>query len=173
MAWEWVAPVVTGAVGIAGVTGTVLNGRFSRDSAAALAHEQRVHALQERTHAEKRLAYAGFLEAVQGARWALVQIRALPKTPENITELATLRTNALAEVSLRRSHLRLTGPPRVRKVANDTHWHFAAVLLAAIRDEPNEISPKYEDTLLAAMKVDLGYELAQKDVEALNRIPPD
>ena len=83
-----------------------------------------------------------------------------------------LRTKALAEVSLRRSHLRLTGPPHVRKIANATHWRFAAALLAALEDEPNAIDLDYEGALLASMKDDLGYELAEKDVSALAWTPP-
>ena len=91
MAADWVGNLVTGAVGIAGVAGTYWTGRASRDAAVAQAREQREHALQDRLYAERREAYVGYLEAVQGARHALTQIRGLPTSPENGTEANELR----------------------------------------------------------------------------------
>lgn len=48
MAWEWVAPVVTGAVGIAGISGTLLGGALLRRSQEKA---DRVRVKRERTEA--------------------------------------------------------------------------------------------------------------------------
>jgi hypothetical protein len=52
MAWEWVAPVVTGVVGIAGVAGAVLSGRRQANVTMQLAREERVQARLERAYQE-------------------------------------------------------------------------------------------------------------------------
>jgi hypothetical protein len=170
VAADWVGNLVTGAVGIAGVAGTYWTGRASRDAAVAQAREQREHALQDRLYAERREAYVGYLEAVQGARHALTQIRGLPTSPENGTEANELRAAALAEVSLRRTQLRLAGPPRVRDFANQLHGHLADVLGKAARGEENAVNTRLIDALLAAMKEDLGFELASADRQVLGDI---
>lgn len=52
MAWEWVAPVVTGVVGVAGVAGAVLSGRRQANVTVQLAREERVQARLERAYQE-------------------------------------------------------------------------------------------------------------------------
>jgi hypothetical protein len=52
MAWEWVAPVVTGVVGVAGVAGTLLSGRRQANVTVQLAREERVQARLERAYQE-------------------------------------------------------------------------------------------------------------------------
>jgi hypothetical protein len=41
MAWEWVAPVATGLVGVAGIASTYLNGRLQTNTSVQLAREER------------------------------------------------------------------------------------------------------------------------------------
>lgn len=168
MAWEWVGPVSTAVVGVAGVAGTYWSARMGRTAAAEQAHEQREHALKERTHVEKRAAYVGYLEAVSTAQKAVNTIRRTPRSSETRAERRDLRVSAIAELSLRRAHLRLSAPVEVREHARRVHQRMAEALSAAVEGKPLNRDSRYEAALLASMKVDLGYELAPADHEALS-----
>jgi len=52
MAWEWVAPVATGLVGVAGIAGTYLNGRLQTNTSVRLAREERTQNRLERSYVE-------------------------------------------------------------------------------------------------------------------------
>jgi hypothetical protein len=52
MAWEWVAPVATGLVGVAGIAGTYLNGRLQTNTSVRLAREERTQNRLERAYLE-------------------------------------------------------------------------------------------------------------------------
>lgn len=52
MAWEWVAPVATGLVGMAGIAGTYLNGRLQTNTSVRLAREERTQNRLERAYLE-------------------------------------------------------------------------------------------------------------------------
>lgn len=52
MAWEWVAPVVTGFVGVVGISGTYLTSRNQTQVAVKLAREARVQARREQAYLE-------------------------------------------------------------------------------------------------------------------------
>ena len=52
MAWEWVAPVVTGVVGVAGIAGTYLNGRHQANATVRLTREERTQTRLERAYLE-------------------------------------------------------------------------------------------------------------------------
>ena len=170
MAWEWVAPVSTATVGVVGVAGTYWSARMGRNATADQARAQREHALQERSHIEKRTAYVAFLEAVTSANRTVTTIRRMPRTPDTLMERRDLRTAALTELALRRAHLRLSGPPQVRHLARQSHQHMAEALNAAVGGKEPDRSNLHEAALLAAMKLDLNYELAPMDEEALAQV---
>lgn len=65
MAWEWVAPVASAAVGITGIAATFLTGRQGREAQKASQEQQfREHRLRELTNA-RRVLYARFLGEVR------------------------------------------------------------------------------------------------------------
>ncbi|QFS92294.1 hypothetical protein FIV07_16135 [Mycobacterium sp. THAF192] len=75
MAWEWVGPVATATVGIAGIFGTWLNGKQGRDDARTLAGEslkhERLLAKEEREHKRLENAYLELLGMAERAGlWA-------------------------------------------------------------------------------------------------------
>ncbi|MGO9552327.1 hypothetical protein [Mycobacterium sp.] len=52
MAWEWVAPVATATLGVAGIFGTWLTGKQGRDDAKALAKDARQQQRLETTYVD-------------------------------------------------------------------------------------------------------------------------
>jgi len=158
---------VTGAVGIAGVTGTFLTGRSARITAVQQADRQRDHAVQERSRTERREAYTAFLEAVNNAAISNIDIKRKRRAGES-KFFDTVQT-VHAELSVRRSSLRLVAPQVVRKAARDVHHHLLATLRGSARGEDASINIGYESALLALMKADLGYDLAPDDIEAIDQ----
>jgi hypothetical protein len=71
MAWEWVAPVVTGAVGLGGIVFTWLTGKQSRDQALATLRQQLGHdRLQAREAREQERLESAYLELLKMAEQA-------------------------------------------------------------------------------------------------------
>ena len=75
MAWEWVAPVATATVGVAGIFGTWLTGRQGRDDAKAIASEKLSHErlLSKEAREQQRLenAYVDLLDMTERVgQWA-------------------------------------------------------------------------------------------------------
>ena len=68
MSWEWVAPTVTGLVGVAGVTATYFTGKGGRDHAERVAERAARHAADAAWEArrQQRLqeTYVSLLEMV-------------------------------------------------------------------------------------------------------------
>lgn len=99
MAWEWVAPAVTGLVGVAGTAGTVLVARIGRDQARNLAEQNReekreqwvLQAEEERQKTlrqERRETYGRFIAAGSDVSAALTRRDMQPlDTVEKDTEL--------------------------------------------------------------------------------------
>ncbi len=91
MAWEWVAPVATGAVGVAGILGTWFTGKQSRDQALETLREQLGHdRLQAREAREQERLESAYLELLKMAErvgvWAqmiypVMQSGEPPETP--------------------------------------------------------------------------------------------
>lgn len=74
MAWEWVAPVATASVGVAGIVGTWLTGKQGRDEAKRISGETLTHQrfLAEEARKQQRIenAYVDALTlAVRAGRW--------------------------------------------------------------------------------------------------------
>ncbi|MEV4020015.1 hypothetical protein AB0J35_57015, partial [Nonomuraea angiospora] len=68
MAWEWVAPVVTGVSGLAGVIFTWLAGSQSRQHAERMVEHNRVAEEQARLFKERRDAYLAALRYIDLVR---------------------------------------------------------------------------------------------------------
>lgn len=170
MAWEWVAPVSTATVGVAGVAGTYLSARMGRKAAADQAREHRDHSKDERNHAERREAYTGFLEAAVSAQHAFGELLRLQiVSPSEHEKIAEIYNRTAADLTARRELVRLTGPDHVRGRALDLAAHLFAALAAAANGEDFELDHDLNASLLAAMKQDLGYELSPVDEAALAR----
>jgi hypothetical protein len=65
MTWEWVAPVVTGAVGIVGVVGTVWTANQGRKAQSDILAAQGKAEFERSLIAEKRVLYSKFLRAIE------------------------------------------------------------------------------------------------------------
>jgi len=86
MPWEWVGPVATAAVGIAGIFGTWLNGKQARDDAKQLAGQVLTHerTLAEDARKQQRLesAYIELLEmAERASQWAHIAYPLMDTNP--------------------------------------------------------------------------------------------
>lgn len=170
MTWEWVAPVCTACVGVAGIAATFWTGRQSRNTAAAEAAAQRQDARDLRLRDEKRQAYLDFLETASDAMRVLTDLRALRLAAEpDREELRRLGRVAVADLRRSREQVRLVGPPSVRKCARELHEGLQKLLFAArnLREDLPKLDSTLNARLVAQMKVDLGYELAVSDYDAL------
>ena len=167
MAWEWVAPVCTASVGIVGIGATYWQGRAGRLATAAQAKEQRDHAVQERNRAEKREAYVAYLGATHRSRVAMIEIRQLLRRDGSVGEASAIRGAAIVDLEEQRQRLRLVASLRVRQLARLTALELRNVLKCEVRADPRPLDHQVFTALLAAMKEDLGYELAPVDLEAL------
>jgi hypothetical protein len=63
MSWEWVAPVCTSAVGLAGIAATYYTARESRAAAARQLEEQRHAATEATLRADRLKAYSAFIQS--------------------------------------------------------------------------------------------------------------
>lgn len=124
MAWEWVAPVATGLVGVAGIAGTYLNGRLQTNTSVRLAREERTQTRLERAYLEVQRVVERY------AHWADATMPTIsatghdphPPLPENDGQ--TLEATAL----------RLYWSPEVRELVQvwtDARNRLAAQSLAA------------------------------------------
>ena len=71
MAWEWVSPVATASVGMAGILGTWLTGKQGRDDAKAIASQklghERLLAKEDRHQQRLEKAYVNLLDMMERA----------------------------------------------------------------------------------------------------------
>jgi len=166
MAWEWVAPVCTASVGVAGIAATYWTGRQARRATVEQVAIQRENTLQDRVRNEKREAYIGYLEATNEARRTAMSIATLLDDPEvTSTKRLTLRTEALADLEHQRERLRLVAPEGIRRLAHGFQLHLYAFIDAVDQRQPFDYEPNWNAALVARMKRDLGYELAPHDVD--------
>jgi hypothetical protein len=63
MAWDWVSPLVTGLIGVAGIAGTYFGAAVQRRGQLDAITVEQEHARRERYRGEKREAFLRFLEA--------------------------------------------------------------------------------------------------------------
>lgn len=71
MAWEWVAPVATAAVGIVGVAATFFSGERARRAQVQIAEDARTNAREDKLRDERREAYMRMLTALDQAEGLL------------------------------------------------------------------------------------------------------
>lgn len=170
MAWEWVAPVVTGFVGVAGITATYATGRQARIAASDEAKAQREAARAQRNHDEKRTAYLNLLQAISDALAAEHQLLQLVHRESVDTERtqATYR-EAFLGLTRARDYVRLVGSRQVRAAALALENHAQAMLTASqVPGEPRfAFDHELDARLVAEMKRDLEHELADEDLAAL------
>lgn len=172
MAYEWVAPVATAAVGVTGVVFTYLTGREGRQTATSLAEAQRSHAQDDRLRDEKREAYTAYLEAASNARHALLRIALLRGDGSRVAETRELRSSASAELNHRREQVRLVGSPGVREMARLHFGNYLEAFKAQATGGPIALDRDLEGALVAHLKRDLGHELAPQDEALLTYVPP-
>lgn len=104
MAWEWVAPVVTGAVGLGGIVFTWLTGKQSRDQAVATLRQQldhdRLQAREAREQERLESAYLELLKMVQRAGiWAETVYPLLGQSPDIPLPSLDIQADAAALVA--------------------------------------------------------------------------
>ncbi|WP_033661798.1 hypothetical protein [Salinispora vitiensis] len=118
MAWEWLGPVTTAVVGVAGVAGTVWTASSGRRHQIDLTKAQGAISLAVSLAAEKRLVYAKFLQRAHvafeearilvGAGDAMaLEDSSMPTPPPGVTYTARYRSGtpfALAMTELSKSH---------------------------------------------------------------------
>jgi hypothetical protein len=126
MAWEWVAPVGTATVGLAGIAATYLSGRRQVSAARDVAHDQAEAALrsQREERQQRRIegAYTVLLEVVgEGLAWldlaygvdvdfSSKEKGKLPKLPERISNIHLNGSlNAVCSPAIRDMTLRWRG----------------------------------------------------------------
>lgn len=123
MSWEWVAPVATAAVGIAGIAATWLSARLGRADQHSLIIVQQQHAVDMALREMRRKAYVEFISNVYGITSMTAAARNETEGLRGLDAVHDL-TRALAEV-------RILGSDAVRelapKVAKDT-LSFQALL---------------------------------------------
>jgi hypothetical protein len=129
MAWEWVAPVVTGIVGVSGIAGTYLNGRRQTNVTVQLAREERAQDRLERAYLEVQRVVE------RSAQWAA---SAMPIVGGSGQDLYPPPPADDAQV-LEASALRLYWSPEVRELVQA--WtvarnRLAGHVLAARSSEP-------------------------------------
>jgi hypothetical protein len=162
MAWEWVAPVVTGVVGVAGVAGTVMSGRRQANVTVQLAREERVQARLEQAYQEVQRVVD------RSAKWAVSALPFIggpgqdlyplhPEDDDHTLEASALRlywspevrrlveewTNARNRLVIHVSIARTTAEAELR----DQTWMKAPEMKQALRDA--------EDALVARMSHEL------------------
>jgi hypothetical protein len=106
MAWEWVAPVATGVVGVAGIVGTVLSGRQQSSVTLQLAREERTQGRLERAYQEVQRVVE------RSGRWA---DSAMPMIGGPGQDLYPLHPEDDSQ-TLEATTLRLYWSPEVRKL---------------------------------------------------------
>lgn len=106
MAWEWVGTVATGAVGVAGIVGTWLTGKQSRDQALATLQQQLGHdRLQAREAREQERLESAYLELLKMAArvgvWAemIYPVMQSGKPPETPLPSLEIQADAAALVA--------------------------------------------------------------------------
>lgn len=160
MALEWVAPVVTGVVGVAGIAGTIMNGRRQTNVTLQLAREERTQGRLERAYQEVQRVVE------RSAQWAASAMPIIggpgqdlyPLHPENddrTLEASALRLYWSPEVrqlvqewTNARSRLMIyVSTARTTEVLRDQAWMKVPELKQALRDA--------EDALVARMSHEL------------------
>ena len=160
MAWEWVAPVGTAVVGIAGIAGTVISGRWQANVTVRLAREERAQARLERSYQEVQRVVE------RSAQWAASAMPIVggpgqdlyPLPPEDDThtlEASALRLYWSPEVrqlvqawTNARNHLVIyVSAARSTEALRDQTWMKVPELKQALRDA--------EDALVARMSHEL------------------
>lgn len=155
---DWVAPLVTGVVGAAGIAGTYWTGRQARIAAATEAEAQRTSAQNHRIRDEKREAYGGLISGLFALRREQFQIHGLVQTDEAAADAAF--ETAWAALMEHRARVRLAGSLDVRvamrEVLNNVLDKMQRTLIPG---EPfDAIADGASNPLVAAMRADLGYE---------------
>jgi hypothetical protein len=160
MAWEWVASVVTGLVGVVGIAGTYLNGRLQTNASVRLAREERTQNRLERAYLEVQRVVEHY------SQWADATMPIIsgtghdphPPLPENDGQMldATalrlywspeVRELVLAWTDARNRLAAQSLAARVHERLNADAWMKAPDLKQAIRDA--------EEALLARMSEEL------------------
>ncbi|MGW4295068.1 hypothetical protein ACWEH1_18700 [Micromonospora chersina] len=104
MPWEWVPPVATGLVGIAGVSGTLFASQLQRNTQLRLNREQRAHDVYDQGRQERKEIYVRYLEATIKVADVMTNARARP-----LTEITELQAELLAMLSaMRRLNVEMT-----------------------------------------------------------------
>ena len=160
MAWEWVASVGTAVVGVAGIAGTVMSGRWQANVTVRLAREERTQARLERSYQEVQRVVE------RSAQWAASAMPIVggpgqdlyPLPPEDdahTLEASALRLYWSPEVrqlvqtwTNARNHLVIyVNAARTTEALRDQTWMKVPELKQALRDA--------EDALVARMSHEL------------------
>jgi hypothetical protein len=166
MAWEWVAPVATGLVGMAGIAGTYLNGRLQTNTSVRLAREERTQNRLERAYLEVQRVVERY------AQWADAIMPFMsgaghdphPPLPENdgqmleatalclywspeVRQLVQAWTDARNRLAVQSS------TARVHETLNADAWMKAPELKQAIRDTGEALLARMSEELRAVEPV--------------------
>ncbi|MFJ6195767.1 hypothetical protein [Micromonospora sp. NPDC092111] len=159
MAWDWLAPVVTGVVGVVGIAGSVWTAASARRSQAEVLRDQ-VEAESRRAYlADKRVTYARLLsELTTYVHTSVQQKNHQPHAEANPEEVA--RYNQLLEENSGQmitvgqviAEAELIAEPAVVELARE----LAAELLAlAMEGEDGDRAGELLTALIQAMREDL------------------
>jgi hypothetical protein len=157
MAWEWVGPVSTAAVGIAGIAGTSLTGKSSRDQVLELTRRQ-----------ERREVYLDFLSSV-----AEFDAAAMVDLVGSLTT-ADAKTYAAREALIRQRYfgVALVGPPLVADAAEALLKDVNRVLDEALEAKlsPGAISGTLLAKVHTEMAAILGYLWTPEQLRAADQL---
>ncbi|MFI2711224.1 hypothetical protein ACH495_13965 [Micromonospora sp. NPDC018662] len=171
MAWEWVGPVTTCVVGVAGVAGTVWTAGRSR---TAQLEAMRIQGESQRTHAltaEKRVIYAKYLRCAEMSIDSTDRLKRLVEKLQNLKsnpsetqeseELVQLRKLAEAEheqsdshdreLAALRAEIAVIGGPLIGSLASQTNSALHGYFVSGDFSEINA----YLSRTVAVMHLDL------------------
>jgi hypothetical protein len=151
MAWEWVAPVTTGIVGIAGVTFTWLTGYQARKQTEAMTRRQEEKIERTRMTEEQRSAYFAALEL------ASIELRRARYAREG-------KDDKLAEVEQKwpkreRVHMSMQSRTRIEVFGSKASREFVRRWDHATDEEDEESLKRIYEEGLALVRRELGIEL--------------
>lgn len=157
MAWEWVGPAATAAVGLAGIGATYFTSLGGRRSAEHIARTTRVENRWQTLRRERREAYAAYLaileEVDHTASRLYLRPNELPPMPDPVLELRKAFDIAHGVVLL-------VGSRAVKDAAVEVSTDFkeAAEFMSQRHGELRLLDRELNHKLTLAMRQDLGID---------------
>lgn len=159
MAWEWVAPAGTAAVGVTSVVVTFAASRSAQAREERAAARQRRYAIEDALRQERKETYRAFLSAVTDVENA---VKALYLTPEgdDVTSASTAVLDTFHVVVNQSLELDLVAGSRVSEAAGELTDDIDTLTSAVLKDasEARMVSGDAVQRLIAAMADELRLE---------------